>query len=462
MNTTVFFRLKSSFLSVMLIAYLFITQIPTLQAQNKILEQKFTLDVKEEKLENLLDFISDEIKVFFSYNAELISENQRFTIKAQNEALYLILDKLLLGTSLSYKTIKKQVVIYKKIKNQLNPKEKLSLFGTIRNADTDKPITGVNVFISGSLKGNSSDKFGNFFIEGLFPDIYEVVFSHVGYDIRLLKINAKHEKPTSFSVTLIPKTIQLEEVEVKAEKIKDWNRHFYLFESEFLGNTLNAAKCNILNSEVIAFDYNKSTNTLTAHSTQPLEIENYALGYDIQYYLQSFENNDNKSTIHGVLSFRERVPESRKELRNWKKNRRKSYKGSYSHFLKSLYHNRLKKDGFEIFLVDAINKKSAVQITAEDILFDRSKGFQTKMKFGQYLKINFSKIEFMTSNEIIKEYYRTGNTVQNGIQTSYLKLNLPYVTVLESGQLKERFAVTKYGFWSWERVAEYLPFEYKP
>lgn len=462
MNNTVLFQIKINLLRLFLSASLFLISIQVAYAQNKALEKKLTLNIREEKLEDILDQISSKSRVFFSYNSDLISEHQRFTLSVKNERLHVFLDKLLIGTSLSYKTIRKQVIIYKKIKDQLNPKEKISLFGTIRDANTKEPVSGVNVFISGTLKGNSSDKFGNFSISNLYPDIYEVVFSHIGYDIKLMKVNAKHEKPIAISIILIPKTVELDEVEVTADKIKGWNRHFYLFESEFLGNTINAARCSIINSEILEFDYNNKTKTLMADASQPLLIENHALGYDIQYYLQSFENSDNKSSIHGVLSFREKIPDSRKKLRYWKRNRKKSYNGSYTHFLKSLSSGKLKKAGFKLYLVDKIGDNSVDQITEEEILLEKKKGIGPKMAFKKYLKIDFFKAEHMTSNDIIKEYYRTGNAVQNGIQTSYLELNLPYATVLENGHLKEQFAVTKYGYWSWERVAEYLPFEYKP
>jgi len=462
MNNTVPFQINTSFLRIILSASLFLIFSQISYGQKKILEKKISLNVREEKLEDILDQISSKSKVFFSYNSDLISEDQRFTLSIKNEKLYVFLDKLLIGTSLSYKIFRKQVIIYKKVKDKLNPKEKISLFGTIRDAITKEPINSVNVFISGSLKGNSSDKFGNFSISQLYPEVYEIVFSHVAYDIKLLKINAKHEKPIAISVLLIPKTVELKEVEVTADNQKGWNRHFYLFESEFLGNTINAAKCNIKNPEVIDFEYNNQTNTLFADSSQPLIIENDALGYEIEYYLQSFENNNNKSIIRGVLSFRENIPESRKELRHWNRNRKKSFKGSYVHFLKSLFNKKLKKEGFKVYLLDEIEQKPKNQISEDDVLFDYKKGLEVKIKFPKYLRIDYFKSQYMTSNEIIKAYYRTGNAIQNGVQTSYLKLNLPYATILEKGQLKEHFAVTKYGYWSWERVAEYLPFEYKP
>jgi len=433
----------------------------SLFAQKQILEQKISLSVREEKLEDVLDNISEKTSTYFSYNSDLISENQRFTLNLKDKALFAILDNLLLGTSLQYKLINKQIIIFKKVKDQLKPNETISLFGTVRDAITKQPISGVNVFVSGTLKGNSTDQFGNFSIGDLKPNVFELVFSHVSYDIRLMTINAKHNKPTSFSLILIPKTIQLEEVEINALEEKNWNRHYYIFESEFLGNTINAAKCRILNSEVLSFDYDKQHNILTANSNQPLLIENHALGYDIQYFLQSFENNNSTSKIHGVMSFREKIPQSRREMRQWRKGRKRSYLGSYAHFLKAVYNNKLRKEGFKIYLADTIGGSAIIDIIENDILIDNINQ-DIEMKFKGFLKVEFVKAEYLTANEIIKAYYRTGNAIENGIQTSYIKLNTSKVTILKNGLLKEQFAITKYGYWSWERVAEYLPFEYKP
>lgn len=462
MNKAVAISLKSVLVKFIIIQLAFFT-IPTcLIAQNKNIEKRFSLSVKEEKLEKVLDKLTKKTGIYFSYNSDLISEKQRFTLSVKDHTLYEFLDKVLIGTSLRYKLIKKQVIIYRKTKDQLNPKEKISLFGTVRDANTKEPISGVNVFISGSLKGSSSDKFGNFAIDELYPNIYEIVFSHVAYDIRLMTINAKHKKPSSFSVILIPKTIQLKEVEINATKEKNWNYHYYLFESEFLGNTINAARCEIVNSEAITFKFDREKQVLTAKADQPLIIENYALGYEIQYFLESFENDDKKSVIHGVLNFREISPGSKKETRQWRKNRKKSYYGSYTHFLKALYNNKLRKEGFRIYLADTVGSKNITQISEDEILSESRKDLNVKMAFDNFLKIEFVRSDYRNQNERIREYYSTENGIQNGIQTSYLKLNLPYTTILKNGFLKEQFAVTKYGYWSWERVAEYLPFEYKP
>lgn len=47
-------------------------------------------------------------------------------------------------------------------------------------------------------------------------------------------------------------------------------------------------------------------------------------------------------------------------------------------------------------------------------------------------------------------------------QTSWIVLQQQYVAIDTSGHLFDPFAIKTYGYWSWERVAELLPWEYRP
>ena len=93
-------------------------------------------------------------------------------------------------------------------------------------------------------------------------------------------------------------------------------------------------------------------------------------------------------------------------------------------------------------------------------------------KFTKYLLVLYTKE--VPSQGFIQEqldligqnylFYSRGNmTLKSNKfgQVSYLKLNLPEVTINSSGYIQEPLAVTTYGYWSWERIAESLPYEYQ-
>ena len=134
-------------------------------------------------------------------------------------------------------------------------------------------------------------------------------------------------------------------------------RLYDMFKSLFLGYSPYTDQCKILNPDVINIDYDKSTRTLTATSSDFIEIENRALGYKIKYLLSSFSNDEKERMLYfeGSALFEE-LKGTKHQERAWQKNRLDVYKGSSMHFLRSLVSNDIYEQGFKVLrLVRKIN-----------------------------------------------------------------------------------------------------------
>src|SRR5205085_2640475 len=75
-------------------------------------------------------------------------------------------------------------------------------------------------------------------------------------------------------------------VTVTARHSQAWERHFRTFSRELLGNRPIARQCQILNGNSLSFSEEKGH--LRAQATEPLVIENRALGYKLAYDLLYF------------------------------------------------------------------------------------------------------------------------------------------------------------------------------
>ena len=407
----------------------------------------------------------------------MIQENQRFTLNEQQKTVKQILTKLFLGTKLSFKLIDKQVVIY--INEKKYYVEKVTIAGVVTDSKTNEPISAANVFIAGTLKGSSTDSNGQFQIKDVPRGTYELVASHVAYKINVTKISITGaQEKIRVDVVMDQLVHTLETVEIISRRDKDWENNLEVFKNEFLGKTQNANRCEIKNPETIDFYYDKDNNALIAKTSEPIVIVNMSLGYEIEYFLEYFEIKEGKSQILGVSKFTELEPKRRKERKKWAKNRRKSYRGSLTHFLKSFVNDDLNKQGFRVYTVDDLpvfNEININRINVNSLVVENKQDLERKLSFSNYLKVVYVnesessdyiedqlRLAVINENKYLLNFYRSAlRSEKKEGQTSYIKLNFPVVTINPKGFFNEPLAVTTYGYWSWERVAEYLPFEYE-
>jgi hypothetical protein len=220
--------------------------------------------------------------------------------------------------------------------------------GRILEINTNKPVDLASVYFNGTFLGTKSDQNGYFEIEIPKEYPYPLVISSIGYySVTLRKFSAD----TSLLVYLTPKVYKLQEIVVKAHsRLEKRQRAKYLeiFRNQFLGETHNAEKCVITNEKDIKFKYDTSNNTLKAFCSQPLLINNYALGYSIKYYLDKFEycEQEHSLVIIGNYIFKEESAKAEKLVTRM--NREATYFGSRMHFLRSLYKNNADLDDYTI------------------------------------------------------------------------------------------------------------------
>lgn len=216
-----------------------------------------------------------------------------------------------------------------------------------RISDGKNPIPGASVYLASHKITTQSDGEGRFSLPPLPAGNYHLLIQMIGFKPASEQI-VLSDRPVQVSIKMIESPILLNAVEIKP----DPNRAFYLqfFTENFIGKTLNAKQCKILNPEVLSFDDNKEDRILRGTASDFLLIENKALGYQLRYLLQDFEYDYGRKIIYyaGFPHFEE-MKGTLAQKKRWTKNRALAYYGSARHFFSALYHNNLEKEGFILY-----------------------------------------------------------------------------------------------------------------
>lgn len=217
--------------------------------------------------------------------------------------------------------------------------------GTVLDAETGRPLQNVNVFLDGTTIGTATDEQGRFSLTGVPPSSYTVVASRVGYESRTTNV---HLRDTTLTLTfeLQPKSINLQGVTVEGNR-DEWLDRLDRFRSAFFGNVRQAQFCELINSEVLSFQ--ETDVGLVAHAKRPLRMRNEALGYKVTYHVSRFTVSSDTRRRRGYFEFDTLAAEGEAQRQKWAQARRRTYKGSFRHFVHALEAGALESEGFEVY-----------------------------------------------------------------------------------------------------------------
>ncbi|MFC6224504.1 carboxypeptidase-like regulatory domain-containing protein [Hymenobacter artigasi] len=219
------------------------------------------------------------------------------------------------------------------------------LTGVVLDSVTHEPLAFSSVFLANTTLGATTTEQGQFTFPKVPAGTYDVVGSYVGY--RLAKQSVTMTAAAQqITLQLAPTGNQLGEVVVKPEPNKP--EEYQKFAKLFIGGSTFSAQCRISNPDDVRVFYDDSTKTLTAQAKEFVQIDNEALGYRLKYYGLYFAADDDDGSIsyYGQPVFEELKPRDERQRKQWAANRLTAYTGSFMHFLRSVYNNRVQAEGF--------------------------------------------------------------------------------------------------------------------
>ncbi len=338
--------------------------------------------------------------------------------------------------------------------------------GKVIDATTKMPLVAASVFAQNTTIGTATNNEGSFVLR--VPNGgYDLVITFTGYETVTKRITAGDTSNNSINVEMKQKEKALEEVSIKSSsEVKDGLvKYGPFFLENFIGKTHNSLQCNIKNTEALKFYFSKKRNRLKVLASEPLLIENPALGYIIKYTLDSFihDYGTQVSSYTGYPLFEAMATADVNQATQWKANRLKAYNGSILHFMRSVYSKNLQEQGFEVqFLVKNNGTETAVPV---------------KNIYGglNYVKDDSTQVVDMQPNQTdvavlyINEVPDTEYVAQNE-DAANKKFQLSVFTVPatepigieQNGYYFDQNDITFTGYWSWEKVGDMVPYDYKP
>ena len=331
--------------------------------------------------------------------------------------------------------------------------------GRVVDSATKEPMTGASVYCQNTTIGTVTNKDGGFSLQ-LKSGGYDLIITYTGYQTKQIRISHTDEKIPD--IEMVKEEKSLGEVVIKSSnEVKDgWEKYGTFFLEHFIGATPNAAKCTLLNPEVLHFYLLKKSNKLRVLATDPLQIENKALGYNLRYQLDSFiyYYGNGINLYRGYCLYSE-MDGSDSLKRQWTINRTQAYYGSKLQFMRSYYDSTLAEDGYSVAMLDEndntkFNKITDVYDTAYYGGLDSSN--QVEVWYPRKLSITYSKKK--PEPEYLRQFKYPKNVAT---QITYVEFT-DGIAIKENGYFYDQKDLVSQGYWSWKNLADQLPYDYLP
>ena len=190
------------------------------QENNSLMERKITIQASSETIASILEKISTQAKVYFSYDVLLIEADKKVDISVIDKSIREALDSLF-NSRFEYKVLGDQIIIAKPESDQLKKKpedekarSKVIIFrGKVTDKEEKDALPYSNIFVFRKNIGTVSNNDGEFVLkvpESKHSDT--VVVSCLGYRQQIFPISQLTDK--EYAISLEPNSVQLKEIRV--------------------------------------------------------------------------------------------------------------------------------------------------------------------------------------------------------------------------------------------------------
>lgn len=467
--------------------------------------QGITLSLKDTELSTVFKEIRKQCNYDFLYDNSLLQDLKPVSVTVKNEGIDKVLSTIFDELPITYLIENKIVMITAKDKHKVIPPQSLYAISGVVKGKNGETLPGAGILLSGYQTGTVADNEGRFVIRNLKEGNYNILVQMIGY----LPANQNVtiiSKSADIEIVLYENIKQLSEVVIRV----DPHREEYLkaFKTSFIGTSPNSKKCEIINPDVIRFDYDEERKILKAVADEFLLVENKALGYRIKYLLKYFEEDkETKLVLFYGYPYFEEIKASRKKTRGYFEKRREAYLGSPQHFFSALYNNSVLQDGFVINkLIKVRNKeKCADTLIKEKIrFFSDIKGKEISLetrkdslRYWAVMKEKTDTVEVLNRAEVLidtlvkqkvsslktlifkdalyvvfkneketKSYAaHSGYKIKRPSEYSRYQISLVYqlkpsINFYENGGLYDPGSLLYEGVWGYEKVADMVPMDY--
>lgn len=331
--------------------------------------------------------------------------------------------------------------------------------GKVLDAVGKQALSGASVFCQNTTLGTVTNAEGAFSLR-LPKGGYDLIVSYTGYETQSVHINSSNAGSLSVELKAADKSLSEVVISGSTEVVDGLAKYGKFFTDNFIGTTLNADQCSIKNPEVLQFFYSKKRNRLKVKAKEDLVIVNNALGYTIKYQLDSFSHDygTDVTTYSGYPFFQEMEGTGQqKEL--WKNAREIAYNGSRLHFMRSWYDSTLEEEGFAIEQVDTTKRvltTNPVKDPYDSLRYIAAENNDVEIDWPGKLRILYKNER--PSKKFLTQYKLPASLPY---QITIMEINDAFV-IEQNGYFYEQADIVNTGYWSWEKMADLLPYDYNP
>ena len=331
--------------------------------------------------------------------------------------------------------------------------------GKVIDSATQQPLQGASVFCQNTTIGTVTNANGAFQLT-LSNGGYDLVVSFMGLETQSIRISNTMPEAADLIIALQQKEKSLEEVAIVAtnEVPNGWEKYGAFLTDNFIGRTVNGKECEIENPEALRFFYSRKRKQLKVTGDSVLIIRNKALGYIIKYQLDSFVHEyNNGKTLYAGYPFYEQMEGSEEEMLVWAEKRKTAYNGSVLQFLRAYHDSTLNGDGYKIELIsDGATGPSPIYNPYDTVYYDTLGFKRVGLFFPGKLRVVYSKEKpgpaYLAASKL---------PMNTPVQISILDL-ANGIVVEENGYFFDQKDVLTLGYWAWEKMADFLPYDYYP
>ena len=160
------------------------------QQNGSVFETRITISQKNQSINSILDQISWQAGVYFSYDASILNPNQKYNIEVSDKSLYTVLNQLFDPSEFLFTELENQVIISKNTAGKISEEIKVDsipvkyffLSGKIVDNKKGDPIKYASISLLNKPIGTITNIDGNFILK-IHPDFIRdtIVISCMGY-----------------------------------------------------------------------------------------------------------------------------------------------------------------------------------------------------------------------------------------------------------------------------------------
>ncbi|WP_423130208.1 SusC/RagA family TonB-linked outer membrane protein [Gaoshiqia sp. Z1-71] len=171
-------------------------------------QTKLTLDMKNARVEEVIDKIENSTEFFFLYNRNLINVDRKIDVKVENESVYEILQKVFKDTDISFSINNRQILLTSRTAdaNKINTQQERTISGKVTDSQGIQ-LPGVTIIIKGTGQGSITGADGSYSLTNV-PLGSTLVFTFIGMKTQEIKLAGE----TRINVVMQEETIGIEEV----------------------------------------------------------------------------------------------------------------------------------------------------------------------------------------------------------------------------------------------------------